>query len=181
MVDQLSERYGERFASIAAVGSYVVNGERASRDTVIAEGDEVALLPTRERRPLAVPGRSARQGVCAYWPVVRFQHVLLIVNPVARTVSKPTLAVIEKALSADFRLEVIETKERGHANEIAAQAVHEGVDLVVVFSGDGTINEVVNALAGTETALGVIPGRSHEHPGARARPADRTRSMPPAS
>ena len=89
---------------------------------------------------------------------MRFQHVLLIVNPVARTVSKPTLAVIEKALSADFRLEVIETKERGHANEIAAQAVHEGVDLVVVFSGDGTINEVVNALAGTETALGVIPG-----------------------
>ena len=89
---------------------------------------------------------------------MRFQRVLLIVNPVARTVSKPTLAVIEKALSADFRLEVIETKERGHANEIAAQAVHEGVDLVVVFSGDGTINEVVNALAGTETALGVLPG-----------------------
>ena len=45
MVDELSARYGERFASIAAVGSYVVNGERASRDTVIAEGDEVALLP----------------------------------------------------------------------------------------------------------------------------------------
>ena len=45
VVDQLSERYGERFASIASVGSYVVNGELASRDTVIAEGDEVALLP----------------------------------------------------------------------------------------------------------------------------------------
>ena len=45
VVDQLSERYGERFASIAAVGSYVVNGERASRETMIAEGDEVALLP----------------------------------------------------------------------------------------------------------------------------------------
>jgi diacylglycerol kinase family enzyme len=89
---------------------------------------------------------------------MRFQRVLLIVNPVARTVSQPTLAVIEKALSADFRLEVTETKERGHASEIAAQAVHEGVDLVVVFSGDGTINEVVNALAGTQTALGIIPG-----------------------
>ena len=45
VVDQLSERYGERFAAIAAVGSYVVNGERASRETMIAEGDEVALLP----------------------------------------------------------------------------------------------------------------------------------------
>ena len=89
---------------------------------------------------------------------MRLHRVLLIVNPVARTVSKPTLAVIEKALSADFRLEVIETKERGHANEIAAQAVLEGVDLVVVFSGDGTINEVLNALAGSEVALGVIPG-----------------------
>jgi diacylglycerol kinase family enzyme len=89
---------------------------------------------------------------------LRFQRVLLVVNPVARTVSKPTLAVIEKALSADFRLEVIETKERGHANEIAGQAVHDGIDLVVVFSGDGTINEVVNALAGSEVGLGVIPG-----------------------
>jgi diacylglycerol kinase family enzyme len=89
---------------------------------------------------------------------MRFQRLLLVVNPVARTFSKPVLAVIEKALSADFRLEVAETKERGHASELAAQAAGEGTDLVVVFSGDGTINEVVNALAGTETALGVLPG-----------------------
>ena len=89
---------------------------------------------------------------------MRFHRVLLVVNPVARTVSKPTLAVIEKALSADFALEVAETKDQGHANELASQAVYDGVDLVVVFSGDGTINEVVNALAGTEVALGVLPG-----------------------
>jgi diacylglycerol kinase family enzyme len=89
---------------------------------------------------------------------MRFHRLLLIVNPVARTVSRPTLAVIEKALSADFRLEVAETKQKGHARELAAQAVADGIDLVVVFSGDGTINEVVNGLAGTDTALGVIPG-----------------------
>jgi diacylglycerol kinase family enzyme len=89
---------------------------------------------------------------------MRFHRVLLVVNPVARTVSKPTLAVIEKALSADFVLEVAETKEQGHANELAAQAVDDGLDLVVVFSGDGTINEAVNALAGTDVALGVLPG-----------------------
>ena len=45
VVDELSGRYGERFAAIAEVGSYVVNGERATRATVIAEGDELALLP----------------------------------------------------------------------------------------------------------------------------------------
>jgi MoaD family protein len=45
VVDVLSERYGERFAAIAAVASFVVNGERAGRQTPIADGDEVALLP----------------------------------------------------------------------------------------------------------------------------------------
>jgi diacylglycerol kinase family enzyme len=89
---------------------------------------------------------------------MRFERLLLVVNPVARTYSKATLAVIEKALSADFRLEVAETKERGHAFELGTQAVHDGIDLVVVFSGDGTVNEVVNALAGTRTALAALPG-----------------------
>ena len=43
--DALSERYGERFAAVAAVASFVVNGERAARSTPVAEGDEVAVLP----------------------------------------------------------------------------------------------------------------------------------------
>jgi len=89
---------------------------------------------------------------------MRFHRLLLIVNPVARTYSRATLAVIEKALSADFSLEVVETKERGHASELATQAVADGIDLVVVFSGDGTVNEVVNALAGSETAIAALPG-----------------------
>lgn len=45
VVDSLSSRFGERFAAVAAVSSFVVNGERAGRATVIAQGDEVALLP----------------------------------------------------------------------------------------------------------------------------------------
>lgn len=45
IVDALAARYGDRFASIAAVGTFVVNGERATRATPVAEGDEVALLP----------------------------------------------------------------------------------------------------------------------------------------
>ncbi|HEX7248516.1 MAG TPA: MoaD/ThiS family protein [Actinomycetota bacterium] len=45
VVEELSGRFGERFAQIAEVGSFVVNGERADRTTVLAEGDEVALLP----------------------------------------------------------------------------------------------------------------------------------------
>jgi MoaD family protein len=45
VADSLAERFGERFRQIAAVGSLVVNGERAERSTPVAAGDEVALLP----------------------------------------------------------------------------------------------------------------------------------------
>ena len=45
VADGLSADHGERFAAIAAVSTFVVNGERASRATVVADGDEVAILP----------------------------------------------------------------------------------------------------------------------------------------
>src|ERR1051326_4904558 len=45
IVDELSSRFGERWASIAAVSSFVVNQERARRDTAVADGDELAILP----------------------------------------------------------------------------------------------------------------------------------------
>ncbi len=45
VADALAERYGERFAKVASVSQVVVNRERATRETAIVEGDEVALLP----------------------------------------------------------------------------------------------------------------------------------------
>jgi MoaD family protein len=45
VADAVGEAYGERFAQIAAVSSFVLNGERAARDSPVADGDEVAILP----------------------------------------------------------------------------------------------------------------------------------------
>ena len=45
VADALSAGYGDRFAKIADVSTFVVNGERADRDTPVADGDEVAILP----------------------------------------------------------------------------------------------------------------------------------------
>ena len=49
------------------------------------------------------------------------------------------------------------TEYAGHANELAEQAVADGIDVVVAVGGDGTINEIAAALNGTETVLGIIP------------------------
>ena len=45
VVVALTARYGVRFGQIAAVGSLVVNGDRASRATILADDDELAILP----------------------------------------------------------------------------------------------------------------------------------------
>ena len=68
--------------------------------------------------------------------------------------------MIQKALSADHEVAVAETSRRGHASRLAQGAAADGVDVVVVLGGDGTLNEAANGLAETETALGVLPGGS---------------------
>jgi diacylglycerol kinase (ATP) len=45
----------------------------------------------------------------------------------------------------------------GSARQLADEAVRAGMRMVVAAGGDGTINEVVQALAGHTTALGVLP------------------------
>jgi diacylglycerol kinase family enzyme len=85
-------------------------------------------------------------------------RVLLIANSRAGSVSARTKEVIVKALSADFKLEAVDTAARGHASDLARQAVADGYDAVLAFGGDGTINEATQGVAETDVPLGLIPG-----------------------
>jgi len=87
-------------------------------------------------------------------------RVLLIVNASASSVTARSRVVIQKALASDHDLAVAETSRRGHAIRLAQGAASDGVGAVVVLGGDGTLNEAANGLAGTSTALGVLPGGS---------------------
>ncbi|HEY6533600.1 MAG TPA: diacylglycerol kinase family protein [Acidimicrobiales bacterium] len=87
-------------------------------------------------------------------------RVLLIVNSSASSVTARGRVVIGKALSADHDVTVAETTRRGHATRLAQGAAADGVDVVVVLGGDGTLNEAANGLAGTDTALAPLPGGS---------------------
>lgn len=49
------------------------------------------------------------------------------------------------------------TWERGDATRFARNAAEHGVDAVIAAGGDGTVNEVVNGLAGFDVPLGIIP------------------------
>ena len=86
--------------------------------------------------------------------------LLLIANENARFVSAYSREVIAKALSAEFVVELAETKAPGHAVDLARQAVVQRTDLVVVLGGDGTVNEAANGLAGSRVPLSVLPGGS---------------------
>lgn len=88
------------------------------------------------------------------------KKVKLISNPHAGSVSRRTKEVIKHALAAEFKLEADLTESRGHATELASDAVDRGFDAVLAFGGDGTINETAQPLIGTDVMLGLIPGGS---------------------
>jgi YegS/Rv2252/BmrU family lipid kinase len=88
-------------------------------------------------------------------------RVVLVFNPESgRVRAKETMLgrVVPVFARAGMNVDVRPTERPGHATELAAQAVREGVERVLGWGGDGTLNEVLRALVGTETALGVLPG-----------------------
>jgi diacylglycerol kinase family enzyme len=89
---------------------------------------------------------------------MRRLSVLLVVNPAATTTRPELRDLIIAALEGTVALDVQATHGRGHATELAAGAVADGRDAVVVLGGDGTANEAVQALAHTPVALGLVPG-----------------------
>ncbi len=87
-------------------------------------------------------------------------HVVLVVNPTATNVTPARTRMVELLLAERHDVTVVSTQHRDHATELARSAVGDGAQAVVVLGGDGTLNEVVNALVGTDSAIAVLPGGS---------------------
>jgi diacylglycerol kinase family enzyme len=88
------------------------------------------------------------------------KHMLLIVNPYATTVSDRLKNLVVYALQGRYEVECVDTEAQNHATEIGREVRNHGYDVVVAFGGDGTLNEVVNGLAGTDVPVSVLPGGS---------------------
>ena len=88
------------------------------------------------------------------------QAIWFIVNPISGGKKKhqEIVKLIDSQLDKQIYFpKVCYTEYSGHATEIAAEAVKNGVSTVVAIGGDGTVNEVGKALIHTNTALGIIP------------------------
>ena len=85
--------------------------------------------------------------------------MIFIVNPISGTQGKKAILkwIDERLDRTLYEYEVVKTEYAGHATEIAANAVKEGIDIVVAIGGDGTINETARSLIHSNTALGIIP------------------------
>ncbi len=87
-------------------------------------------------------------------------QVLIIYNPAAGQSSdlKSTLDRVA-ALWRDrgWQVQIAATTAAGDATTKAKQAAQAGYHAVIAAGGDGTVNEVVNGLIGTATALGTLP------------------------
>ena len=97
-------------------------------------------------------------------------QAVLIVNPNATSTTAAGRDLLAHALESRVTLTVAHTDRRGHAIEIAENAKRDGIDVIIVHGGDGTVNEVVNGLLGTPgpqrpdaatlPAVAVVPGGS---------------------
>ena len=87
-------------------------------------------------------------------------RILLIVNSFASSVTARNTVTVHERLSQHHDVQVVETNRRGHATRFAEDAARRGIDVVVAYGGDGTLNEVATGIATTDTARAVLPGGS---------------------
>lgn len=95
-------------------------------------------------------------------------RAVLIVNPNATSTTPAGRDLLAHALNSRLDLTVVHTDYRGHAIEISQAAAADGVDLIIVHGGDGTVHGVVNGLLGPPgsppprqlPAVAVVPGGS---------------------
>ena len=84
--------------------------------------------------------------------------IIFIINPIA---GKGKGLMIETEIQSYFNQKNVEfetflTESIGHATEITNQVLTKNPDIIVACGGDGTINEVAQALVGSNVALGII-------------------------
>lgn len=93
-------------------------------------------------------------------PTAAMQTAVIISNPVSGSFPHhhhnyhDTIAFLQ---AQGWQVELWLTHNPGDAQNLARRAVEQHMAVVIAAGGDGTLNEIIQELAGSETALGVLP------------------------
>jgi len=88
------------------------------------------------------------------------KRIRFIINPISGTGKQHRAEKLLRKLldsTSDIEGELLTSSNAGHITHLAKEAANLNYHAVVVVGGDGSINEALQALVGTETALGIIP------------------------
>src|SRR5260221_13818316 len=93
---------------------------------------------------------------------VNTRHVAFLVNPASanRATGKRWPKLERRAAELGLTGQTILSERPGHLGEVAREIGEDA--LLVVVGGDGTVNEVVNGIAGTAAELAVLPAGTGE-------------------
>lgn len=85
--------------------------------------------------------------------------VYAIINPISGVGSKRKIPKMIEDLCKEHgkSLTVLFTEYANHASELTRRAVGEGAEVILAVGGDGTVNEIAQAMLNTDAILGIIP------------------------
>lgn len=87
-----------------------------------------------------------------------YPHIHVVINP-ASGPNRPILNTLNDVFRKyDVDWDISITKRYGDARRQAQAAIARGIDLVAGYGGDGTQHEIANAVIGTNTPMGILPG-----------------------
>jgi diacylglycerol kinase family enzyme len=94
-------------------------------------------------------------------PILKYmQRVLFLVNPLMGS-KRTKLAAVDRCVwilrAEDCEAEIRETLSRDNAAGQAREAVASGIDTIFACGGDGTVFYVLQGIAGSPAAMGILP------------------------
>jgi diacylglycerol kinase (ATP) len=87
------------------------------------------------------------------------RRIGVLVNPAsgAGRVGRHSAEVLRGLASRGDHVVAIQGETAAQAERLVAEAMAEGLDTLVAVGGDGTVHQALQAVVGTDTALGIVP------------------------
>ncbi len=84
---------------------------------------------------------------------------IYFINPISGTKSKESLLTLikEKTTAQNISFEILHTNANGNYAYLIKKIKEENITDIIVCGGDGTVNQIGNALQGVDVNIGIVP------------------------